>query len=86
MSTKILAPAILLITRRKIAHGTSVRKLFTTFVIPIMSVVIAFTVGGIEALGLLAEQFHLMGRIWNLVTLSTRTSVCSATGSRLSLQ
>jgi high-affinity nickel-transport protein len=30
--------------------------------------VVAFAVGGIEALGLMAEQFHLKGRFWNFVS------------------
>jgi len=29
--------------------------------------VVAFAVGGIEALGLMAEQFHLKGRFWSFV-------------------
>ena len=32
-----------------------------------MSVVVAFAVGGIEALGLLAGQFHPNGVFWDLV-------------------
>ncbi|WP_158791482.1 HoxN/HupN/NixA family nickel/cobalt transporter [Granulicella sp. L60] len=46
-----------------------IRKLYYNLTITFVSVVVAFAVGGIEALGLLAEQFHLTGRIWNLVTI-----------------
>jgi high-affinity nickel-transport protein len=44
-----------------------VRKLYYNITITSVSVVIAFAVGGIEALGLLAGQFHLTGGLWGLV-------------------
>lgn len=44
-----------------------VRKLYYNITITSVSVVIAFAVGGIEALGLLADKFHLTGRLWDLV-------------------
>ena len=44
-----------------------VRKLYYNLTITLVSVVVAFAVGGIEALGLLAGQFHLTGSFWNLV-------------------
>ncbi len=44
-----------------------VRKLYYNITITFVSVVIAFAVGGIEALGLLAGQFHLTGSFWTLV-------------------
>src|SRR6202051_220450 len=44
-----------------------IRKLYYNMTITLVSVVVAFAVGGIEALGLMAEQFHLKGRFWNFV-------------------
>jgi nickel/cobalt transporter (NiCoT) family protein len=44
-----------------------IRKLYYNITITAISVVVAFGVGGIEALGLLAEQFHLKGNVWDLV-------------------
>jgi high-affinity nickel-transport protein len=44
-----------------------IRKLYYNVTITLVSVVVAFAVGGIEALGLVAEQFHLTGRFWNFV-------------------
>src|ERR1035441_1475674 len=44
-----------------------IRKLYYNITITSVSVVVAFAVGGIEALGLLAGQFHLTGRLWGLV-------------------
>jgi nickel/cobalt transporter (NiCoT) family protein len=44
-----------------------VRKLYYNMTITFVSVVVALFVGGIEALGLLAEQFHGSGAFWNMV-------------------
>jgi high-affinity nickel-transport protein len=44
-----------------------IRKLYYNMTITFVSVVVAIAVGGIEALGLVAEQFHLTGRFWNYV-------------------
>jgi high-affinity nickel-transport protein len=44
-----------------------IRKLYYNITITAVSVVVAFAVGGIEALGLLAGQFHLTGRLWSLI-------------------
>jgi high-affinity nickel-transport protein len=44
-----------------------VRKLYYNITITSVSVVVALAVGGIEALGLLAGQFHLTGGVWGLV-------------------
>jgi high-affinity nickel-transport protein len=44
-----------------------VRKLYYNITITSVSVVIAFAVGGIEALGLLAGQLHLTGGLWRVV-------------------
>ena len=44
-----------------------VRKLYYNMTITFVSVVVALVVGGIEALGLLAGQFHWNGMFWNAV-------------------
>jgi high-affinity nickel-transport protein len=44
-----------------------VRKLYYNMTITFVSVVVALVVGGIEALGLLAGQFHWNGLFWNAV-------------------
>jgi high-affinity nickel-transport protein len=41
-----------------------IRKLYYNITITSVSVVVALAVGGIEALGLLAGQFHLTGGLW----------------------
>jgi high-affinity nickel-transport protein len=45
-----------------------IRKLYCNLTITSVSVIVAFVVGGIEALGLLAEQFHLKGLVWDAMT------------------
>jgi high-affinity nickel-transport protein len=44
-----------------------VRKLYYNITITSVSVVVALAVGGIEALGLLAGEFHLTGGVWGWV-------------------
>ena len=44
-----------------------IRKLYYNLTITTISVVVAFAVGGVEALGLLATQFNLTGLGWNQV-------------------
>jgi high-affinity nickel-transport protein len=44
-----------------------VRKLYYNMTITFVSVVVALVVGGIEALGLLAGEFHWNGLFWNAV-------------------
>src|ERR1700689_1388232 len=44
-----------------------IRKLYYNLTITCVSVVVALVVGGIEALGLFAEQFHPAGGFWILV-------------------
>jgi high-affinity nickel-transport protein len=44
-----------------------IRKLYYNITITSVAIVVALAVGGIEALGLLAGQFHLTGGMWNLV-------------------
>jgi high-affinity nickel-transport protein len=49
------------------AYVKPIRKLYYNITITSVSVVVAFAVGGIEALGLLAGYFHPKGGFWNLI-------------------
>ncbi len=44
-----------------------IRKLYYNMTITLVSVIVALVVGGIEALGLLAGQFHRQGMFWSVV-------------------
>ncbi len=44
-----------------------IRKLYYNMTITLVSVFVALAVGGIEALGLVAGQFHFQGAFWDLV-------------------
>ena len=44
-----------------------IRKLYYNLTITSVSVVVALAVGGIEALGLIGERFHLKGSFWDAV-------------------
>jgi nickel/cobalt transporter (NiCoT) family protein len=46
-----------------------IRKLYYNITITSVSVLVAFVVGGIEALGLVASQFRFKGRFWDEVAL-----------------
>ena len=47
------------------AFAKPIRKLYYNITITSVSVVVALTVGGIEALGLLGGRFHLKGNFWD---------------------
>ena len=49
------------------AYVKPVRKLYYNITITSVSVVVAFTVGGVEALGLLAGHFHPKGAFWDFI-------------------
>jgi len=44
-----------------------IRKLYYNLTITSVSVIVAFAVGGIEALGLIGSQLHLDGHFWSLI-------------------
>ena len=44
-----------------------IRKIYYNMTITLISVVVAVLVGGIEALGLIADQFHFHGTFWDLI-------------------
>jgi nickel/cobalt transporter (NiCoT) family protein len=50
------------------AYRNPLRKLFYNLTITSVSVLVALLVGGIETLGLIADQFHLQGVFWNAVS------------------
>jgi nickel/cobalt transporter (NiCoT) family protein len=50
------------------AYRNPLRKLFYNLTITSVSVLVALLVGGIETLGLIADQFHLRGVFWNMVS------------------
>jgi nickel/cobalt transporter (NiCoT) family protein len=49
------------------AFVNPLRKLFYNLTITLISVVVAVVVGGIEALGLVAQKFGLAGGLWDAV-------------------
>jgi high-affinity nickel-transport protein len=51
------------------AYVKPIRKLYYNITITSVSVVVAFAVGGIEALGLLAGRFHPKGVFWNFINM-----------------
>jgi nickel/cobalt transporter (NiCoT) family protein len=44
-----------------------IRKIYYNMTITLISVVVAVMVGGIEALGLIADQFHFHGTFWDFI-------------------
>ena len=48
------------------AYVKPIRKLYYNLNITLVSVLIAFVIGGIEVLSILANRFHLSGGIWDL--------------------
>ena len=50
------------------AYRNPMRKLFYNLTITSVSVLVALVVGGIETLGLIADQFHLQGAFWNAIS------------------
>jgi high-affinity nickel-transport protein len=50
------------------AYRNPMRKLFYNLTITSVSVLVALVVGGIETLGLIANQLHLQGVFWNAIS------------------
>ncbi len=67
MSLVDTADGILMVGAYGWAFVKPIRKLYYNITITSVSVVVALAVGGIEALGLLAGQFHLTGGFWDLI-------------------
>ncbi|WP_320534496.1 HoxN/HupN/NixA family nickel/cobalt transporter [Robbsia andropogonis] len=49
------------------AYEKPLRKIYYNMTITLVSIVVAVVIGGIEALGLLADQFALKGPAWNAI-------------------
>lgn len=49
------------------AFANPIRKLWYNLTITAVSVVVAFLIGGIEALGLLADKLELTGNFWTVI-------------------
>ncbi|MCP1121410.1 HoxN/HupN/NixA family nickel/cobalt transporter [Robbsia andropogonis] len=49
------------------AYEKPLRKIYYNMTITLVSIVVAVVIGGIEALGLLADQFALKGSVWNAI-------------------
>ncbi|WP_320534861.1 HoxN/HupN/NixA family nickel/cobalt transporter [Robbsia andropogonis] len=49
------------------AYEKPLRKIYYNMTITLVSIVVAVVIGGIEALGLLADQFALKGPVWNAI-------------------
>jgi high-affinity nickel-transport protein len=58
---------ILMVSAYGWAFVKPVRKLYYNLTITFVSVVVAFLIGGIEAIGLLKDQLKLTGGVWDLV-------------------
>ncbi len=50
------------------AFAKPIRKLYYNLTITFVSVLVALLIGGIEALGLLADELHLEGPFWSLIS------------------
>lgn len=50
------------------ALAKPIRKLYYNITITLVSVLVAFMVGAVESMGLLATRFNLTGTFWLLVT------------------
>ncbi|MFC6646495.1 HoxN/HupN/NixA family nickel/cobalt transporter [Granulicella cerasi] len=66
MSLVDTADNLLMIGAYGWAFVKPVRKLYYNMTLTLVSVVVAFAIGGVEAAGLLADQFHLRGSLWDL--------------------
>lgn len=49
------------------AYQKPLRKIYYNMTITLVSIIVAVLIGGIEALGLLADQFGLKGPLWDAV-------------------
>jgi high-affinity nickel-transport protein len=67
MSLMDTADSILMVGAYGWAFTKPVRKLFYNMSITLVSAAVAIAIGGIEMLGLMAEQFTLRGRFWDMI-------------------
>jgi high-affinity nickel-transport protein len=69
MSLVDTTDGILMLGAYEWAFIRPIRKLYYNLTITLVSVLVAVLIGGIEALGLLGDQFELKGRFWDAVGL-----------------
>ena len=67
MSLVDTTDGILMLGAYEWAFIRPIRKLYYNLTITLVSVVVAVLIGGIEALGLLADQLELKGRFWDAI-------------------
>ena len=68
MSTIDATDGILMLGAYGWAYVKPIRKLYYNLNITLVSVIIAFVIGGIEILSIVADEFGLRGGIWDVVT------------------
>jgi len=49
------------------AYQKPLRKIYYNMTITLLSIVVAIVIGGIEALGLIADQLNLKGAVWDAI-------------------
>jgi len=69
MSLVDTTDGILMLGAYEWAFVRPVRKLYYNVTITLVSVIVAVLIGGIEALGLLADEFHLKGGSWDFIAM-----------------
>jgi nickel/cobalt transporter (NiCoT) family protein len=67
MSLVDATDGILMLAAYGWAYVKPIRKLYYNLNITLVSVIVAFAIGGVEALDVVGAQFHLTGGIWDLV-------------------
>ena len=68
MATVDATDGILMLGAYGWAYVKPIRKLYYNLNITLVSVIIAFVIGGIEILSIFAEEFRLTGGIWSVIT------------------
>lgn len=67
------------------AYLKPIRKIYYNMTITLVSVIVAVVIGGIEALGLLADQLKLQGPVWDAIGTLNDNFGTLATSSLASL-
>jgi nickel/cobalt transporter (NiCoT) family protein len=69
MSLIDTADSLLMVGAYGWAYLKPIRKLYYNLTVTLVSVLIALLVGGVEALGLVADRLELKGGVWNVVAM-----------------
>ena len=67
MSLVDTTDGVLMVGAYNWAFVKPIRKLYYNLTITLVSVIVAFLIGGIEALGLIGDQFGFAGRFWDVI-------------------